>query len=60
MILRSSFRNNEGLGSRLMSIHNLRFLIKLAEDIRQAIKEDRFLEFKEHVLSTYGFDKRGF
>ena len=54
------FRNNEGLGSRLMSIHNLRFLIKLAEDIRQAIKEDRFLEFKEHVLSSYGYDERGF
>ena len=54
------FRNNEGLGDRLMSIHNLRFLIRLVEQIRQAIKEDRFLQFKEEVYATYGFDQRGF
>ena len=54
------FRTNEGLGSRLMSIHNLRFLIKLVDDAREAIKEDRFMEFKENVLKTYKFDERGF
>lgn len=54
------FRCEEGLGNRLMSIHNLRFLIKLIEDIRQAIKEDRFLEFKEKTLNEFGFDERGF
>lgn len=54
------FRANEGLGNRLMSIHNLRFLIKLMEGIRQAIKEDRFLEYKEEILSKYKFDERGF
>ena len=53
-------RNNEGLGGRLLSIHNLRFLIRLSEQIREAIKEDRFLEFKEYVLSSYGYDDRGF
>lgn len=53
-------RCNEGLGNRLMSIHNLRFLIKLAEDARQAIKEDRFLDFKNEYLSNSNFDKRGF
>ena len=54
------FRANEGLGNRLMSIHNLRFLIKLMEGIRVAIKEDRFLEYKEHILNKYDFDERGF
>lgn len=54
------FRCNEGYGSRLLSIHNLRFLLKFMEDIRQAIAEDRFLEFKEETLSRYGFDERGF
>ena len=54
------YRCNEGLGSRLMSIHNLRFLINLVEGARQAIKEDRFLEYKENVLKTYKFDERGF
>jgi queuine tRNA-ribosyltransferase len=54
------FRTNEGLGSRLLSIHNLRFLLKLTEDARQAIKDDQYKEFKERILSTYGFDERGF
>ena len=43
-----------------MSIHNLRFLIRLMEGIRQAIAEDRFVEYKEYVLNKYGFDERGF
>ena len=54
------FRANEGLGNRLMSIHNLRFLIKLMEGIREAIAEDRFLEYKQEILSRYEFDERGF
>ncbi|MDO4701608.1 MAG: tRNA guanosine(34) transglycosylase Tgt [Erysipelotrichaceae bacterium] len=54
------FKCNEGLGNRLMSIHNLRFLIKLAEDAREAIKEDRFPEFKEQYLKNSNFDHRGF
>lgn len=54
------FRANEGLGNRLMSIHNLRFLIKIMEGAREAIKEDRFLEYKEEILKSYGFDERGF
>ncbi len=54
------YRANEGLGNRLMSIHNLRFLIKLMEDIRLAIKEDRFVEFKKDFLEKSNFDERGF
>ena len=54
------FRSDEGLGNRLMSIHNLRFLIRLMEGIRQAISEDRFLEYKEYILRKYKFDERGF
>ena len=54
------FRCNEGLGNRLMSIHNLRFLLKLTEEARQAIKEDRFGDFKKDILFRYGFDERGF
>ena len=43
----------ETFGQRLISIHNLRFLIKLTEEIRQAIKEDRFLEYKTNFLDKY-------
>lgn len=54
------FRTNEGFGSRLMSIHNIRFLIKLMEDARQAIKEDRYNDFKKETLDAMQFDQRGF
>ena len=54
------FRNNEGLGMRLLSIHNLRFLIRLVEEAREAIEQDRFIEFKEDILNRYKFDERGF
>ena len=54
------FRNDEGLGNRLMSIHNIRFLIKIVEGARKAIAEDRFLEYKKEILETYNFDDRGF
>ncbi|WP_313984667.1 tRNA guanosine(34) transglycosylase Tgt [uncultured Solobacterium sp.] len=53
-------RTNEGFGTRLMSIHNLRFLVKLMEDARKAIKEDRFNDFKEETLAKMKFDHRGF
>lgn len=50
--LRHLHRCNEGFGMRLMSIHNLRFLIKLMEDVRLAINEDRFLDFKEEFFKN--------
>ncbi|MBP3891814.1 MAG: tRNA guanosine(34) transglycosylase Tgt [Solobacterium sp.] len=54
------FRCNEGFGMRLMSIHNIRFLIRLMEQARKAIKEDRFNDFKNDVLTNMKFDERGF
>ena len=51
--VRHLFVANEGLGGRLLSIHNIRFLIHLMEQIREAIKEDKFLEFKEEYLKKY-------
>ncbi len=61
--IRHLFRCNEGLGSRLMSIHNLRFLIHLMEDARKAIKEDRFGDFKDEFFRKHNLnsiDSRGF
>lgn len=43
----------EVFGGRLLSIHNIRFLIRLTEEIREAIKEDRFLEYKAEFLNKY-------
>ena len=41
------------LGGRLLSIHNLRFLIRMTEEIRKAIDENRFLEYKEQFVANY-------
>ena len=57
--LRHLYICDETFGKRLLSIHNVRFLIHLMEGARQAIKEDRFLEFMELEIAAFG-DKRGF
>ena len=43
----------ETLGGRLLSIHNIRFLIRLTEEIREAIKNDSFLNYKREFLEKY-------
>ena len=47
---------DEILGARLLSIHNLRFLINMMENIRKSIEEDRYLEFKDEFYRNYGYD----
>lgn len=47
---------NEILGARLLSYHNLYFLLKMCENIRHAIMEDRFLEYKEEFYKNYGYE----
>ncbi len=44
---------NETNAGRLLSIHNLRFLIRLTEEIREAIKEDRFEEYSKEFIDKY-------
>lgn len=44
---------DEMLGAELLSIHNLFHLIKLTEQIKQAIREDRLLDFKKEYLKHY-------
>lgn len=48
---------NETLGARLLSIHNIRYLISLTEELREAIKEDRLLEFREQFIKDYYGEK---
>ena len=48
----------EMLGGRLISIHNIRFLIRLTEEIRNAIKEDRFLNYKASFIKKYTINKK--
>ncbi|MCX7695147.1 MAG: tRNA guanosine(34) transglycosylase Tgt [Caloramator sp.] len=55
--IRHLFKAKEILGARLTTIHNLRFLLKLMEDVRQAIMEDRLLDFKEEFFEKYGYNE---
>jgi queuine tRNA-ribosyltransferase len=54
--IRHLFKAQEILGARLTTIHNLRFTIKLMEDIRLAIMEDRLLDFRDGFFSKYGYN----
>jgi len=51
--LRHLFKAEEYLGPRLVSYHNLYFLKTLMNDIRNAIKENSFTEFKKTFLEKY-------
>ena len=48
---------DETFGQRLISIHNIRFLTKLMEDIRTHIEADDLLEFREEFASRYNKKK---
>lgn len=51
--IRHLIKCGEILGARLLSIHNLRFLVRLMENVRTAIEEDRLLEFREEFYKKY-------
>ena len=44
---------NETNGGRLLSIHNIRFLIKMTEEIRTSIENGNFQEYKEEFINKY-------
>lgn len=48
---------NETFGARLLSIHNIRFLIKITEDLREAIKNDNILEYRDEFRRNYYGEK---
>jgi queuine tRNA-ribosyltransferase len=50
------FDSNEILGQILATAHNISFYKSLATRARQAILEDRYLEFKNEFLSGYKKD----
>ncbi len=52
--IRHLHKEDEIFGKSLMSIHNVQFLLDLSRDIREAIKNDRLLEFRKEFLDAYG------
>lgn len=43
----------ETFGARLLSIHNIRFLIRMMEEMRMAIREDRILAYRDEFVENY-------
>ncbi len=53
--IRHLVKTNEILGIRLISLHNLRFLSRLMEQVREAIEKDNLLGFREEFYNKYGY-----
>jgi queuine tRNA-ribosyltransferase len=51
--MRHLFMSDEILGAQLATIQNLRFYLKLAEDARKAIIENRFTSFKKEFIEKF-------
>jgi queuine tRNA-ribosyltransferase len=47
------FKAKELLALRLASIHNLRFVLRLMEDMRRSILENSFQSFKNNFMDGY-------
>lgn len=56
--IRHLLKAKEILGQRLVTYHNLYFLKHLMKDIREAIRNDRLLEFKAEFFKKYYHQKR--
>lgn len=56
--IRHLVRVNEIFGLRLLTIHNLRFLIDFMRQMRQSIMEDRFPEFYRKFTANFSFNAK--
>ncbi len=56
--IRHLFKAGEMLGLKLATYHNLHFLIKMMNGAREAIKEERFLEYKDNFEANYNQGKK--
>ncbi|TLS39269.1 tRNA guanosine(34) transglycosylase Tgt [Pseudalkalibacillus caeni] len=55
--IRHLVKSNETFGFRLTTYHNLYFLLNLMKQVREAIMDDRLLDFREEFFERYGFNK---
>jgi queuine tRNA-ribosyltransferase len=54
--VRHLVKEKEILGAQLLTMHNLRFSLRLMEDVRRAIQEDRFGDFARELLEQGIYD----
>ena len=55
--IRHLIKADETFGIRLTTYHNLHFLLQLMRDVRQAIMDDRLLDFRDQFFADYGIDE---
>ncbi|WP_019533517.1 tRNA guanosine(34) transglycosylase Tgt [Paenibacillus ginsengihumi] len=55
--IRHLIKADETFGIRLTTYHNLHFLLELMRQVRQAIREDRLLDFRDEFFEKYGIDE---
>ena len=53
--IRHLFKCREMFGLRLATWHNLRFLVKPMENVRDAIKNDRLADFRDEFFENFGY-----
>ena len=52
--IRHLIKADETFGIRLTTYHNLHFLLELMRNVRQAIREDRLLDYRDEFFDMYG------
>lgn len=55
--IRHLIKCDETFGLRLTTYHNLYFLLRLMEQVREAIKNDNLLDFRDAFFEKYGFNR---
>lgn len=55
--LRHLIKASEILGMRLLSYHNLHFLIEITQNMREAIKNDELLDYRNYFFEKYGYNE---
>lgn len=55
--IRHLIKSDESFGIRLTSYHNVHFLLNMMEEVRQAIEEDRLLDYRDSFFSRYGMNE---
>jgi queuine tRNA-ribosyltransferase len=51
--IRHLYKSDEILAARILSYHNLSFYARLMAGIREALEEDRFLQYRRKFLAQY-------
>lgn len=57
--IRHLIKADETFGLRLTTYHNLHFLLELMRSVRQAIRDDRLLDFRDEFFEMYGMNENG-